>query len=247
MPPPRQAVLQQSIEYVFPQLILGGEWTSVIKLTNRSSRTISSTTVYFVDNNGDPMKTTFQTTAGNVVNDFGFSFTLLPGHTLEGTFFGGRDTQFGHAFIGLCQTSGSCITGLYGEVMLKNKNSTRPDFESVFPLEQPTDLQYMLWDHRNGVTTVLYLVNESTKPTTVTLDFYNTLNQLIRSVTLPALPSLGSTILTLHELAPQTIGLQGTLAIRGTTTASIALVTATALRINPSNSFTPMRAFVPAN
>jgi len=101
-------------------------------------------------------------------------------------------------------------------------------------------LQYMLWDHRDGVSTVLYLCNESTTSSTVTFDFTNTANQLVRSVTVQ-MSALGSQILTLNSLAPETIGIQGTLAIRG----NGAFITATALRINPSNSFTPMRAFVP--
>jgi len=104
-------------------------------------------------------------------------------------------------------------------------------------------VQYMLWDHRNGLTTVLYLVNENTTTTSVSLDYLNSANQLIRTLNV-TLPSLGSQILAPHVLAPETIGLQGTLVIRGQNSSG-ALITATALRINPSNSFTPMRAFVP--
>ncbi len=238
-----QAVYQQAFESVFPELILGGEWTSVIKLTNRSSKAIPTTNVYFIDNLGNPMKTTFQTSSGNVTTDVGFSFSLQPGGIIEGTFFGGSSTVFGHALVAICSSASACISGIYGEVTLRNRNSTRPDFESVFPLEQPTDLQYMLWDHRNGNTTVLYLVNENTTTTSVSLDYLNTANQLIRTLNV-TLPSLGSQILTPHVLAPETIGLQGTLVIRGQNSSG-ALITATALRINPSNSFTPMRAFVP--
>lgn len=239
MPIQPRAVYQQGVEAIIPELILGGEWTSIIKLTNRSDKPIPTTNVYFIDNAGNPMKTAFQTSAGNPITDVGFSFSLVPGGMIEVTFFGGSDTNFGHGLIDLCH-SGPCIPGLYGEVTLRNRNSTRPDFESVFPLEQPTALQYMLWDHRNGVSTVLYLVNESTTASSVTLDFTNTANQLVRSVGV-TLPALGSQILTLNALAPETIGIQGTLAIRG----GAAFITATALRINPSNSFTPMRAFVP--
>lgn len=241
-PQPR-AVLQQPVEAIIPELILGGEWTSVIKLTNRSSKAIPTTNVFFVDNQGNPMKTAFQTSFGNVVTDVGFSFSLGSGGTIEVTFFGGTTSAFGHAIIDLCN-GGTCLTGVYAEVTLRNRNSTRPDFESVFPAEQPTDLQYMFWDHRNGNSTVLYLVNENLSPSTVTLDYRNTANQVIRTLTV-TLPSLGSQILTPHVLAPETIGLHGTLVIRGVNSGGMALITATALRINPTNSFTPMRAFVP--
>jgi len=243
-PTPR-AVLQQSVEFVIPELIIGGEWTSTIKLTNKSAKTMPATNVFFEDNLGNPMKATFQTTVGNVLTEAGFSFSLVPGGIVEATFIGGTSTQFGHAIIDICGTAGVCSSaGLYGEVTLRNRNSTRPDFESIFPLEQPTDLQYMLLDHRNGLATILYLVNSNTTSTSVSLEFYNTSNQLIAKTT-GVLKTFESQILSVNSLLPATVGLQGTLVIRGQNNAGFALVTATGLRINSSNSFTPMRAFVP--
>ena len=214
-----------------------------LKLTNRSNASIAATNVYFLDNLGNPMKATFQATGGGILTDVGFSFSLPPGAIIEGVFFGGANTQFGQAFVATCSSAGVCISGLYGEVTLTNTNSTRPDFQSIFPLEQPTALQYMLWDHRNGLSTVLYLVSENTTTTTVSLEFLNTSNQIISTVNV-TLPSLSSQIITLNTLVPATNGIQGTLIINRQNNAG-ALVTATALRINPSNSFTPMRAFVP--
>jgi hypothetical protein len=54
-------------------------------------------------------------------------------------------------------------------------------------------------------------------------------------------PALGCEIVILNSLAPETNGKMGTLAISGPG----AFITATALRMNPSNSFTPIRTFVP--
>jgi hypothetical protein len=59
------------------------------------------------------------------------------------------------------------------------------------------------------------------------------------------LPPLGSQILGLATLAPATIGQQGAITLTGQNSAG-ALITATGLRINPTNSFTPLRAFVPS-
>ena len=251
-----EAVQQQHFEYVIPELILGGEWTSTIRITNRSTQSMPATSVYFVDNLGNDMTTTFQATSvlangntvlGGLITGTGFSFFLAPGYSIEATFAGGANTQFGHALIDYCSTSAGCSSaGIYGEVLLRNRNSTRPDFESIFPFEQPTNMQYMLWDDRNGLSTVLYLVNENTSSTLVSLSFLNAGNKSIQTVNV-TLPELGSQILTLDVLAPAIIGLEGTLVISGMNSAgSLALVTATALRINPSNSFTPMRAFVPS-
>jgi hypothetical protein len=234
------AIQLQNDEWVIPELIIGGEWTSTIRLTNRGTTAIPPTNVYFVDNMGNPMQTTFRTTAGNIVTGTGFSFFAAVGGMAEATFVGGTNTVFGHAIIG-CSTNGCGTPGLYGEVTLRNHNATRPDFEAVFPLEQPAGLQYMLWDGRNGLTTMLYLDNEGTSPTTVSLDLRDINNTVVRTLNIP-LPAMGSQILmTLQSLAPETIGTQGTIVIRSPSTA---LITATGLRINPTNSFTPLRAFV---
>ncbi len=237
----REAIMLQGQEWVIPELIIGGEWTSSITLTNRGAQPIPPTNVYFVDNLGNPMSATFQTTSGNVITGPGFSFSLAVGGILEGTFFGSATTLFGSGVVGCSATS--CGTpGLYAEVSLRNTNSTRPDFESIFPFEEPASLQYMLFDGRNGVTTTLYLVNDSTAATVVSLGVRDTSNNLIATVPVP-MNGLTSQILTLHVIAPQTIGIQGTLVISGQNNA---LITITALRINPTNSFTPVRAFVPA-
>lgn len=238
-----QALRLQSVEYVIPQLILGGEWTSTIKFLNLGSSNIPPTNVYFVDNTGKPMTATFQASGGSIVTDAGFSFFLNAGNMMEVTFVGGANTQFGHAIIGICSASG-CTPGLYGEVTLRNHNATRPDFESVFPLEQPAPSQYMLFDGRNGNTTLLYLINETTAPSVVSIDVVNAANQLIRTVTVNMVADEAQ-LITLHVMAQETIGIQGKLVIRGQNSLG-GFVTATALRINPSNSFTPMRAFVPA-
>ena len=236
-----EAIQLTGIEYVIPQLILGGEWTSTIKLTNRGTAAIPATNVYFVDNNGNPMSTTFQTSAGNVITDVGFSFSLKVGGILQATFQGGSSPIFGQAIIG-CSANGCGTPGLYGEVTLRNRNSTRPDFESVFPFEVPAPLQYMIFDGTNGVTTTMYLDNESTSATTVAMDVMDTANNLLTTVNIP-LAALGASIFTLHVVAPQTIGILGTLVIRSPS--SSVLITATGLRINPSNSFAPLRAFIP--
>jgi len=112
-----EAVQQQHMEYVIPELILGGEWTSTIRLTNRSTNSRPTTNVYFVDNLGNDMTTTFQATAvlangntvlGSPITGTGFSFSLSPGFTIEVTFAGGANTLFGHALIDYCSTSAGC-------------------------------------------------------------------------------------------------------------------------------------------
>lgn len=252
-----EAIQQQNPEYVLPQLVIGGEWTSTIKVANLSGKVMPLTTVFFVDNLGNSLSATFQTTTllsngtvvtGNRITDDGFTITLSPGAVLEVTFFGGSDTQIGHALFDFCSTTANCSSsGIYAEVILRNRNATRPDFESVFPLERPSDLQYMLWDNRSGLTNFLYLVNENTSTTSVSLDFMNAVNQIIRTVNV-SIPGLGSQLLTMHVIAPEIIGRQGTLVIRATNSrGSVGLITATALRINPTNSFTPIRAFVPSH
>ena len=157
----RQSVYQHGLELIVPELIIGGEWTSTIKLINKGTTTIPWSNVHFMDDSGNPMKATYQTTGGSITTDYGFSFKLGPASgILEVTFYGGKDTNFGNALIDpdACPSSGCQF---YGEVTLRNRSAGRPDFESVFPLEEPSDVQHLLWDNRSGYSTVLYLVSDS--------------------------------------------------------------------------------------
>ncbi len=237
-----QAFQIQGTEYVIPELIIGGEWTSVIKMTNRGTSAIPTTNVFFYDDAGNPMRATFQVSNGNIITDTGFSFSLSPGTMLEATFTAGSAPGFGHGVIA-CSSAGCNTPGLYGDVTLRNRNSTRPDFESVFAFERPVPLQYMLFDGRSGYSTVLYIVNENTSFSNVAIDVVDPGNRLVRTVNLSFGP-FTTQILTLGSLVPETLGIQGTLVIRGQNSNG-ALITVTALRINPSNSFTPVRAWIP--
>jgi hypothetical protein len=229
-------------DFIVPQLIIGGEWTSTLRLVNNGPVGITPHNAVFLDAEGRAMSATFQTTTGQgVVTSTGFTFFIAPGEMVDVTFFGGAQSQVGHIRLDptACPINVAC--SLYGEVTLRNRNFTRPDFESVFAIEAPARDQFLLWDHRDGFSTVLYLVNANSGPDTVALDFYDSRARLVRSVAVD-LPGAGARIFTLHALAPETLGLQGTLVIRPTN-----LLVATGLRINPSNSFTPLRAFVTKN
>ena len=241
----RNAVEQTGLEFFVPQLIVGGEWTSTIRLTNKGSTPIPPSDVFFIDNTGQPLQATFTTVPGNeTVTDAGFSFTLGNNGILELEFRGGEDTEFGYALVSpdACPQEADCT--LYGEVILKNSNASRPDFESVFPLEAASELQYLLWDHRAGFSTVLYLVSANLSVNNVQLEFRDTNDALISAV--PLQMHNETQILTLPTLAPDTVGKTGTLIIRATNVeGEFPFIVATALRINPSNSFTPVRAFTP--
>jgi hypothetical protein len=240
----RQAVYQTGAEYVIPQLIVGGEWSTSIRLTNRGALPITAGRAAFVDNTGKSMSLTVQSPSGTPQTVAGFAFTLQPGGIVEVNLPSDTGNAFGYVLIDPASCPPTAACSLYGEVVLRNRNSTRPDFESLFPSELPTDLQYMLFDHRNGFSTVLYLINSNSTPTTVELEFRGTGNQLIQSASV-SLQSGEAQIVSPHALAPDTIGQLGTMVIRGTNAATRALVVVTGLRINPSNSFTPLRAFVP--
>ena len=169
------AIQLQSLEWVVPELILGGEWTSSIKLTNRGTQAIPTTNVNFWDNTGNPLQTTFQATNGATITGTGFSFSLPIGAIVEGLFTGGTSTAFGMATIA-CSALGCGTHGLYAEVTLRNHNSTRPDFVVVFPIEKPVPLQYMLFDGRSTsagpITTTLYVDNLNTTTSTVAIDIW---------------------------------------------------------------------------
>jgi hypothetical protein len=240
----RQASYLAGVEFVIPQLIVGGEWNTTLKLTNRGTATITAGRALFIDSTGKTMSLTIQTLTGGTQVAGGLSFTLPQGGVIEVPFVSGTDTVFGHVLIDPASCPLGTACSLYAESTLRNRNATRPDFESVFPSEQPADVQYMLFDHRTGFSTVLYLINSNTTATTVELDFRGTSNGPLQSVSV-SLQSGEAQILSPHALAPNTIGQHGTMIIRATNAATRPLIVATGLRINPSNSFTPLRTFVP--
>jgi hypothetical protein len=239
----------QGFEYSVPELVLGGEWTSIIKLTNRGTKPIPTTNVGFFDDAGRPLQATFQSVVnsvpGPIVSSTGFSFSLGIGGMLDLTFTADTPAAFGHGFV-FCSAVSCGTPGLYGEVILRNHAVGRPDFESVFHFERPVPLQYMLFDGRNGLSTLVYVVNENTTATAVTMEVRDTSNVLLRTVN-ATLGTLSTVLRTLSDIAPETIGIEGTLVFRAqNATDGIGLITATGLRINPTNSFTPLRSFVPA-
>ncbi len=244
----RTAAYLTGAEYIVPQLIVGGEWNSTLRLVNNGSAQITPHNAYFLDSEGRPMLVTFLTTTGQgYVTQTAFKFFIAPGQMIEVPFSGGGDTQYGQIVIDptACPVQSAC--SLYGEIVLRNSNPTRPDFESVFPLEAPASNQYLLWDHRAGFATTLYLANANNSPTTVTLDFRDPLGSQIVSDII-YLPAAGSRIVYLDVWAPETLGYNGTMLIRASNSyGEVPLVTATALRINPSNSFTPLRTYVTKN
>lgn len=243
----RSAAYLTGAEYVVPQLIVGGEWTSTLRLVNNGSAQITPHNAYFLDSEGRPMFVTYGTSNQGFVTQTSFRFFIAPGQMVEVPFYGGRDTQFGQIVLDptSCPLQSGC--SLYGEVVLRNRNITRPDFESVFALEAPARDQFLLWDHRDGFGTTLYLANANNSPTTVTLDFRDPSNGQILSDFI-VLPAAGTRILYLDVWAPETLGYNGTLLVHATNAfGEVPLVTATALRINPSNSFTPLKTYVTKN
>jgi hypothetical protein len=164
------------------------------------------------------MSLNFPTPSGHVVNSPGVVFYMAPGLTI----------------------------GLYGEVVLCNRNATRPDFESVFPLEQPPPLQYLLWDHRGGFQTVSYLANDSTSPWNVVAQFRQHdepgNHHDKRQSGVGIIPDSESWC---DRSSNQRFRRYARNPCHRRERERCSLLTATALRLNPSNSFTPIRAFIP--
>ena len=88
----REAVQLLNQEYVFPQFVIGGEWASTIKLTNRGTRPLASIPVFPVDNTGNPLRATFQLSDGRTITDSSFTVSLQVGGLIEATLLGARDT-----------------------------------------------------------------------------------------------------------------------------------------------------------
>ncbi len=138
-------------------------------------------------------------------------------------------------------TSSSVFCGdVAAVVTLKNRNSTRPDFEAVLPAKEAVSHTALLVDNRKDNETVLMLVNDSTFLSPISFkvvckDSKGT-TVLIDQITMSQNASL---IFNLKERWPS---LQD-FVVRVEFSSSTATVVLTAIRINPTNSFTPIPTF----
>ena len=236
----RDAEVLASGEAYLPEFIIGGEWTTTLTITNLGTETAQNLTGYLVDNNGFPLTATING-EGSVVIDDAFILNVDPGVVFEIQFSLGDGQGYGHIYLPpvMC---GSADCAIQAQVALKNSNPTRPDFESVFYLSAPETDQAMLYDHRGGFSTTLYLVNAKQNATTVRLTMQDDLGNVIGTQDID-MAAEATQLITLHAMFPDSIGHYGLLIVKDMgNPENLGGILTTAVRINPTNSFTPLQA-----
>lgn len=238
----RRANLLFGLEDSLPQLVVGGEWTAILKVTNLGPESLTTAEAFFTDDSGNPLPLR----GGGDVDFEGssYAFSLIGFAVLEIQLEALDDaTHLGWIFL---ENPDECLSGdvncrLYAEITLKNSHPSRPDFESVFPMDSPSSYQMLLFDHRDGYSTYLYVVNWDTAPAFPEIQIYDDFGELIATIEDITLPPEGSTLINLHVEVPETLGHYGAIVVTSPDGEDLFLVTA--LRLNPTNSFTPVRGF----
>lgn len=150
-------------------------------------------------------------------------------------------TRIGTAYADFPCTSGaddSCGR-IAGQVLLRNRNATRPDFEAVSSLRSGNQRSLLPFDNVAGHQTVLMLANADTfRQITVTAAIKDANGNRIHLDQFN-MQTRSSMLINMAEKWPQSQGIRGTVEL---TTQSSSLIL-TALRINPSNSFASIEAF----
>lgn len=236
--PRKGASYLSSSDETIPQIIFGGEWSTKLTFTNLRSTTVD-VPVAFYGADGRALAVPFigrpTGTSQRVTIPAGGQVTLETQSTSNSS-----TTGWGEADIPCTGSSDSC-----GQVAimstLRNRNSTRPDFEAVFHARSSGDKAILPIDNSAGHSTVLMIVNDSSFRTeTITVAFRDQSGARVHLDQF-TLPIRGTILVNVAEKWPVAASLIGTADF----TAQNSSMVLTALRINPTNSFTPIEAFEP--
>lgn len=222
-----------STDIVFPHLAVGGSWESEVALVNLGSNTVSFSQFYY-DQAGNPMAITIRSLPdGQTETTDSIDATLGPGERF--TFLlssDSQETRVGWSYLDYI-TQGQRLGGFV--VFRAIGGPAWPDLEAVVPLSAIDDFIFFLpYDNLDGFTTSMAIVNGSIGATNevsaVVLD--QDANVLERK-TITLAPGEQRAFALTDEF-PATANNIGTIYFEG----SFDLLSALALRFNPSGAFT---------
>lgn len=228
-----------SVNETIPQVIFGGEWTTRITFVNTRGTAV-----------GFPLQ--FYGTSGQMLNvplvgisPVASTYTVsIPAGgqvTVETAYAPGNPTVTGSGYADVpCQVQPDDACGrVAGIITLRNRNSTRPDFEAVSSLRSGTKLALLPFDNSVGHQTVIMLTSDTRFSTlTITAAIRNSAGERVHLDQFTIAPR-GTMLFNLAEKWPQSSAIRGTVEF---TSPNYGLIV-TALRLNPSNSFASIEAF----
>lgn len=218
---------------IFPHVVTGGSWETVIVMVNLSPVPINYKT-YFYNQQGGPMSITFREFPSmNVVTTSAINSTLPPGASFNFSLFDSTpNTQVGWASIEVVTPN----TSLGGYSVFRQRVAGRADFEALVPLSSYEDHRFFLpVDEIQGFVTAMAMCNPASNlSTTVLLQMLNLNGVEIARKTITLAPGEHRAFAIIDEF-PEMQNRLGTLYVRGSSNR----LSAIGLRFNTAggNSF----------
>jgi hypothetical protein len=227
-----------------PQVIFGGEWSTTLLFGNLNDVPVQ-VPLTFYDGAGGVVIAVPITGVG-LVNDH---VITVPAHGTARVEI--ADPAAGAATLGWayadipCNSASATCGNVFGQVILRNRNPTRPDFESTYRFTETDRRRVMFLDQRDFFQTVGVIILPKRFPTetaaqTITMRIFNEQGQQILLEQWQMAPGTSRLINYVTEY-PQTVGVRGYIEVEGT----LINILFTGIRINPSNAFTPMQSYAP--
>lgn len=230
-----------SLDENLPIILFGQEWTT--KLTFHSFNTAPTRIpVEFFATNGQPLAVPFNDSRASTM-----TVTLEPGQsTVFETAYepSASATGVGRGKLDIPCSADTC-GGIATTVNIRNRANGRPDFEAIFPAQGSDDRTVLPVDNSRGHSTVVMIGNDgfstsSARNATITISFRDRSNTRVHLDQFE-IPNRGARLLNLSEYS-QLRDFQGVADFSAINSFGITVV---GLRINPTNSFTPILPYEP--
>lgn len=214
----------------------GGTWSTSVTLTNLESRTVRANVLFFRDDGSDlPLPVVGQGTVR------GLRITLGPAASLT----------FNTAGVAGAVSSGWMYIlkervddGIGGFCVLRQRSSSRGDFETMFPLVSQFDTRgVLLYDNTSGLSTAAAFVNPSEFEAVVTFTVRSDDGSVLERKTF-ALGAYAHAFRTLSSMFPTMSGRSGSIEFAVNSGDGVGVI---GLRFNPSGAFSSFSALSNVN
>lgn len=236
----RQAERISALNRTAPQVIVGGEWTTRITFLNTRSSTVEFPLNFF-GADGRAMIVPLIGVDGEPAARYRLTVPAGGQLSVETAYDPNTPTRTGTAFAEFpCAVQPDDACGrVAGLVMLRNRNSTRPDFEAVFSLKSGTRRGLIAFDHAGGGGTVLMIASDNSFSTMQVTAAIRDANGARVALDQFNVAPRATMLINIAERWPAAAGIRGSIEL---TSDAFSLIV-TGLRLNASNSFAPLDAF----
>jgi hypothetical protein len=227
-----------------PQLIFGGEWSTTLLFGNLNDVAVAVPLTFYNGAGGTVIPVPI--IGVGLVNNY---VVTVPAHGTVRVEIADPNASaavvgWAHANIPCSSATATC-GNVFGQVILRNRNPTRQDFESTYRFTEPDRRRVMFLDQRDFFQTVGVIILPKRFPTetaqqTITMRIFDDKGQQILSEQRRMSPGTSRLINYAVEY-PQTIGVRGYIEVQGV----LIDILFTGIRINASGSFTPMQSYAP--